>query len=442
MNFTSVLLYFLSLLLCAMVLKQGLSRSVDFLSCRNLYLFGFIVYQLVSPADALRTENFHGFNVVSPEQTGKIFLMYAYLFTGVFLLSYHKISLSRNLARKFSVPQRDIGDSFLLGFAVFLILVALPMRFVGPSIPWIGRASINSSIALAAVACAITGWVWGNRRLNLAVIAMMILIVGSSFVVGMTGAFGRRPLVSIVLGLAWGAYYRRARYMKPVNLVVMLSPILIFIVLVVSAFTAIRHSRDTAQARIQDTARNMASANVKAGSKDLFSGQSVGSAVLWAIESWPSKFETRPLFSLKFMVGWYIPRYFWPEKPAPLSTEIATLARLKYLNRDRITIPPGVIGYAVAEGGLIAVVIYALFFGQFLRFMDELIRTNILNPLIILPAGSATGHLLGLARGDIAVFTNLIILSFVASFAILILAFKFFGRNVQPTNWAQWPQYQ
>ncbi len=131
---------------------------------------------------------------------------------------------------------------------------------------------------------------------------------------------------------------------------------------------------------------------------------------------------------------------FWPEKPAPLANDIARLARIKRVNWDKLTIPPGVIGYAAAEGGIFVVVIYALFFGQFLRFFDELIRMHIFNSLIILPAGCAIGHVVGLARGDIAIFTNSIILSFVSTFVLLFVASKIFGRNVQPAYMSPWPQ--
>ena len=439
-SLTVFFLYFLAFVLCLMMLKQGLSRSVDFFSVRNLYLFGFIVYQLLNPANALYSENFTFFQIAFPAKTGKTFLLYAYLFVGVFLLSYHKLKPSRWFARKFPAPQREISDSFFLGLAIALILFAVPLRFFGNSVPGLSIVSTQTSIAMAAVASAIAGWVWGNRRLNLAVIAILCFIVGASFVISMTGAFGRRPLIGILLGLAWGAYYRRARYMKPAKLLVTLSPIFVFVVVAVSAFTAIRHNRDTAAASIQDTTRKMASADINAGILDIFGGQTTGSASLWAIEQWPDRFDYKPLFSLKFMAYWYVPRYIWPEKPTPLSKDIARLARLKRMNWDRMTIPPGVIGYAAAEGGILAAVIYALFFGQFLRFIDELIRLNILNPFIILPAGCATGQILGLARGDIAIFTNLIVLGFVTTFVMLFVASKLLGRKLQPAYWVPWPQ--
>jgi len=53
-----------------MMLKQGLSRKVDMFSARNMYLVGFIIYQLTSPAIALKTEDFTFFRVNFPEDTG------------------------------------------------------------------------------------------------------------------------------------------------------------------------------------------------------------------------------------------------------------------------------------------------------------------------------------------------------------------------------------
>ena len=439
LNLTIVLLYFLAFVLCMMMLKQGLSQSINFLSARNLFFLGFIVYQLVNPANALRTENFTFFHVANPESAGKTFLLYVYLFTGVFLLSYHKLQPSRLLARKFPAPQREADDSFFLGLAVSLVLLGLAFRFFGVYIPVLRVASTNMSIALAAVSCGIAGWVWGNRPLNPFVVGVTVLIVGLSFVICMTGIFSRRPLIGIALGLAWGAYHRRARYMNPVKLLAVVSPLLLFAVVVVGAYTAIRTNKVNSVTTAEATARKMGQADIAAGIKDIFGGQTTGSASLWAIEQWPDKLDYRPLFSLRYMAYWYVPRDLWPEKPVPLSKEVASLARADYMNRKRITVPPGVVGYSAAEGGVLAIIVYALFFGQLFRFIDELIRLNPLNPFVILPAGCATGQMLGMARGDIAIFTNLIVLGFISSFALLYVASKMFGRNVQQPYWNPWP---
>ena len=46
------------ILIPLVILKQGLTRKVELLSMRNLYLFSFCIYQLISPALALKTGNY------------------------------------------------------------------------------------------------------------------------------------------------------------------------------------------------------------------------------------------------------------------------------------------------------------------------------------------------------------------------------------------------
>ena len=105
-----------------------------------------------------------------------------------------------------------------------------------------------------------------------------------------------------------------------------------------------------------------------------------------------------------------------------------------------MTVPPGVLGYAAAEGGFYAVVVYALFFGQFTRFFDELIRLNPTNPFVILPIGCVIGHLLGLARGDIAIFTNLSLVGMLSCFLIIYCTSLAFGRSGTPAYGMPMPQ--
>lgn len=142
------------------------------------------------------------------------------------------------------------------------------------------------------------------------------------------------------------------------------------------------------------------------------------------------------------MAMWPIPSAMWENKPAPLSKDIARLARIRGVNRDLITIPPGVVGYAAAEGGFYALIIYAIFFGQFTRFFDDLVQLNIGNPYIILPVGCATGHFLGMARGDIAIFANLALVSFVSTWLIMVISSLAFGRSGQTSRPMYWPQPQ
>lgn len=430
----------MGIFLAGMMLVQGLSRKVDFFSIRNLYLTSFIVYQIASPCYVMYTENFSFFKVYSPEQACRKFVVFLYLYVVVFLFSYHRLKLTSWAARKCSGPPKEMSDSFFLGVAMMLVCVALPLRFLGPSIPLIAAASTQVSIAMAAVASAIAGWVWGNRRFNPAVVTMMVIIVGASLFIGISGVFGRRPLLTILLGLAWGAYHRRFKMMSPKSMVLNILPLVVFAAVAVSAFTAIRNNRTTAQNKVQETVREMAQANVGAGAHNIVTGQTCGAASLWCMENYPDRIEPKFFHTFRVLVCWYVPKAWWPEKPVPLGNFVATLARVDQVNRDKLTLPPGVLGYAAAEGGLIAAFFYALFYGQFLRFFDELVRLNPTNPFIILPIGCSTGQVLGLARGCIAIFADLVVLGFVATFLFLYVTSKIFGSRTPQTYYAPWPQ--
>jgi len=434
-----LLLYALALALIGMMLVQGLSRRVDLLSIRNLYLASFIIYQIASPASALSTGNFSGFQIADATSLGKLFLLYAYAFTAVYLLSYHRLHLSDWLTKKFSGISADVPDSLLTGLAIATVLIALPLRFLGARIALLGGLSSSVSFSMAAIACAIAGWVWGHRRFNFAVIAMAAVIFAVSLVIAMYGSYSRRPLLGILMGFCWGAYYRWARHISPKQLLIKTAPLVLGGMLVLSAFTAIRSHKSSAL-DVREVIRKMAGADVKTGAKDVLGGQSCGAASLWALEQYPDYLEPKPLFSLQYMFYYYVPRKLWPEKPDVLSNHVASLANIKGVNQTGITIPPGVIGYAAAEGGFYALIIYAIFFGQFSRFFDDFVRRNPGNAFIILPIGSAIGQFLGLARGDIAVMTNMIVVGFVSTFLLMLIAKKMFGRPTRTEYWIPVPQ--
>ncbi len=433
------LLIALAVGLVLMMFAQGLSGRVNFFSIRNIYLAGFIIYHVASPITALNDGNFIGFKIGDPVKAAKWMLMYSYIYMGVYLLSYHRLRISRWFASKFSGGQRDASDSMLAGLAIALIVVSLAARLIGMQFRALGPISINISIALSAVSCAIAGWMWGGRRFNPVVILLAVVIVGAS--VGMmlgSGFFSRRPLISVLVGFTWGAYYRWAINMSPSRLLYSTAPLVIGAGVVIAAFTAVRGALRHDESTI--TVEQLRGASVASGTDTLLSGQACGAAALWILDNYPSQFSYKPLFSLRYMAMWPVPSAMWKGKPAPLSKEVATLARLRHVNRSLITLPPGVVGYAAAEGGFYAIIIYAIFFGQFTRFFDDLVAFNPGNPFIILPVGCATGHFLGLARGDIAIFANLALVSFISTYVIMVVTSMALGGSSRSVKPAYWPQ--
>jgi len=425
-----------------MMLKQGLSRKVEFFSVRNLYLVGFLVYHVVGPIKALSTQSFFAFKIIDPVSTGNWLLLYVWIYFLVYLFSYHRITVVRWFSAKFAEIPSEAPDSMLMIMAVGLVVVGLPMRLYGYSIPIIGPTLNNIALAMAATACAATGWIWSNRKFNPVVVSLTIAILAGCIGISVFRVFGRRPLVGVLFGFAWGAYYRWARYVAPKKILFYMIPLMIGASIVISAFTAIRGETSRGRsASVDSILRAMMRADVKSGSEGLASGQSCPAAMMWALEQYPNNIKPKPLFSMQYMAMYFVPRYIWPSKPEPLSTQIAHLAKLKGVNRDLITLPPGVVGFAAAEGGMYALIIYALFFGQFTRFFDDLVRQNAHNPFVILPSGCVIGQFLGLARGDIASFTDIIIVSFVSTMVLMFFAKMMFGRaSPTPNSMAPWPQ--
>lgn len=434
-----ILFYTLAVVTVIMVLKQGLSRKVELFSIRNLYLAGFLIYHVIGPTKALLSGNYMGFTVNNPESTGRWLLFYVWVYFLVYLFSYHRIKLVRWFAAKMSVIPSEGSDSMFLALAMALVTVGIPMRLFARYIPVVGPALINVSLAMAAVACALAGWVWSYRKFNPAVLGLTGFIVAAGIGISVFGIFGRRPLVGVLFGFAWGAYYRWARYVAPGKLILYMFPIMVGATIVISAFSAVRGELSKEHtAQVGNILHAMIHADIQEGSQDVASGQGCAGAMMWALEQYPRYLEPKPLFSLKYMVLYFVPRQLWPDKPEPLSTTVATLARLEGVNRDKITIPPGVAGYAAAEGGFYALIIYALFFGQFTRFFDEIVCRNPFNPFIVLPAGCVTGQFLGLARGDISSFTDIIVVGFVATMALMFVAKLFFGKRAMPQPGMQW----
>ncbi|MGI9429991.1 MAG: hypothetical protein ACR2NM_15120 [Bythopirellula sp.] len=436
---TIFLFYLLGAVCAIMVLVQGFSRKVELFSVRNLYLAGFVVYHVVGPAKALSTGHFFGFRVVSPEATGRVLLLYVWVYFLVYLFSYHRIKIVRWFAAKLSAIPSEGADSMLMMMAIGLVAVGLPMRLFGHQIPVVGNVLVNISLAMAAMACALSGWVWSQRKFNMVVLSFTLAILAGSIAISVFAIFGRRPLIGVLFGFAWGAYYRWARFVAPGKLILYMIPLMAAATLVVSAFTAVRGQTSKGYTTdVRSVLRAMTQADVKKGSESVVSGQACSGAMLWAIEQYPRHIKPKPLFSLRYMAMFFVPRQLWANKPTPLSTEIADLAKLHGVRRDKITLPPAVVGYAAAEGGFYALILYALFFGQFTRFSDEVVRQNPLNPFIVLPCGCVTGQFLGLARGDIGSFTAIIIISFVATMAVMFMAKLVFGRRAASGYAMQW----
>jgi hypothetical protein len=87
------------------------------------------------------------------------------------------------------------------------------------------------------------------------------------------------------------------------------------------------------------------------------------------------------------------------------------MAKIHGVNWGVLTLGPGIIGHAAAEGGFYAAIIYALALGLLMRFFDELVQLYPLSPFVVMLVGCNLGQILGAPRGETAAFLALYILT-------------------------------
>lgn len=407
---TSVYLFALAGAICLKMLWDHSKGRVELLSLRNLALVGLIVFQVTSAALRLWQDRFDPFQVSFPEENGVLFAIWVTIFAALVFVSYKHGWGVKRLARLVPVAKGIPSPGTMLLMALIFVILGAGLRFAAIGQKQFAILADFFGNGYCAMAAGLVGWVWGKRLFNPALVLYGLLIIGLGLAVVMSGAFGRRGIVAIGGGLIWGMYYSVWRYMPVGKMWTRLAIVGVPAALFLAAFTAVRSSAEHDRTTTQHL-QAMVRADLLHGFALLLDGQNTGAETIWIMENYPERFAYRPMFTIWYTAGVMVPREIWKSKPDALSNAIATQARLDQINRDRVKLSPGIIGSAAAEGGFLAVLIYAAAFGLFLRFYEEIMSLAPWSPFAVLPVASSLGQILGLARGETAVFANTYILT-------------------------------
>jgi len=416
-------LVLMALALVAIMFRDHKRGTCELLSCRNIALVGLILFQLGSCAYSLFTGDNSVFRINNLVWTGFQFVVMAAIFIFLSLWSYRQGWLVTTLASKLPTTHAMPSDTALLFNAALLAGLSVVLRF-GVGIPLVAIVAGTVGIGLSAVSCGLVGWVWGRRMLNPAVIFYSLLIVAADLAIVMSLSFGRRGLVAVGGAIIWGMYYSAWRHMRTRKILTRMTLVSLAPVIFLALFTSVRSSGEH-QRSAGDHLRKMSEGgNLVRGIVSLASGQYAGSISLFLIENYPENQEYRHMESVYYFFILPVPRMWWPNKPIPLSMEIAREARMSRVNWSRLKLGPGIIGHAAAEGGWYALIIYGLIAGMFFRFFDEIIRINIDSPFVVLAVGSALGQFLGLPRGSVPNFAFLAVLTIGGAMVVMIVLGK------------------
>lgn len=399
--------------------------TVPLLSLRNLSLIGLIVFQYFSGGLHLWTDDYAGFPVQDPSGTGLVYAAILTAFTVVYLLMYKFGWPMRGIANRFPLTNTTPRDPTLMLMAT--VFLGLGFVFTMVPIPYIGIITNYFGIALIAVAAGFAGWVIVRNYLNPVYYLLGGSLLFPAMIISVLGTYGRRHLVAVVFAFVWGAFYGRFRQMKLAWLISGTIIAAIPAVYALSAFTGVRNISE--QTTATTLLRGLASPDFKRTIPDLLSGQSCGPVSFFVLENYPENFQGTFLNNFTYFFVMPVPRAIWPDKPETVSNEIAYNSNLAGVAQGGITLPPGVVGYIAAEGGIFAFFVYAWFFGVSLRFFDQLIVRAPANPLIIMPVGCALGQILGLFRGEMSMFLFIHVTGFVGSYTACLLVGKALGNK-------------
>lgn len=429
-----IYLTLLAFFLIGLMYFQARAGKVDLLCTRNFFILGFIVFQLTGGAASLFFNEWGYFHIQNYSVTPLIYSIACTIFTVLLLAFYAKGWITARLAQRFRLQPVAAGAGSLLTLAWVFIGVGMAFRFGFVYIPLIGGGFDMLGNGMLAAAAGMATWAAVSRLMNPFVVVLTAGVIVVAAVVTISGDFGRRDLLGVIGCIGWAAFHGYWKHLgfKAAwwRLVVVGSAGFLFL----AAFTAAREGsfRDKSSTEIL---ASLQGADVGSGAWDLITGQNAGANSMWIMEEYPENRDFDTFHTLRSVVLFPIPRTFIPElKPVALALSMPDDAGIRN-KPENWNIGPGIIGHIAHDNGWLAMIPYALFIGLYLRFFDEVVRQNPLNPFAILPMGVALGQFIGMPRGEFALFFVLSIVYSFGTFAVMMLCYqgmKILGWTIRP----------
>lgn len=429
----AIYLTLLALFMVGVMYTQARADKVDLLCTRNFFILGFIVFQLTGGAASLFFHEFGYFMIQDFTLIPVIYSIMCTIFAAVMLTCYRKGWITARLAQRFRLQPVAAGAGSLLTLAWVFVGVGVTFRFALVYTPIIGAGFDMLGNGMLAAAAGMATWAAVSRLMNPFVVLLAMSVIAVAGVVTISGDFGRRDLLGVIGCIGWAAFHGYWKHLgfKAAwwRLIAVGSVGFLFL----AAFTAAREGsfRDKTATEIL---ASLQGADVGSGAWDLVTGQNAGANSMWVVEEYPKNRDFDTLHTFRSVIFFPIPRSFWPDKPVALALSMPDDAGIRN-KPENWNIGPGIIGHIAHDNAWIAMLPYALFIGLYLRFFDEVVRQNPLNPFAILPMGVALGQFIGMPRGEFALFFVLSVVYSFGTFAVMMLCYqgmKILGWTIRP----------
>ncbi|MBC7835501.1 MAG: hypothetical protein H7Y88_10450 [Phycisphaerales bacterium] len=409
---------------------EFLSRRLDLLSLRALFLLGFIQFYGLATIFMVWLGTASDLYVATDYGYARLALCMP-VFLGLFL-AFDRFGARMRWVRKIipplNFPATTPGILISTGALLFMATISLVIGYGGY---WAAvLIQIRSGIAAGAVGLA-TFFLLAKRFNPFA-----WLVFGSVFLtaalLSVAQGSDRRYLLSVLLVVPWMWYFYRLRYKSTSAAVTRLSVVAVAALLVIAAYTGVRHDlggdRDvTVTARANQFMKLAQKGTIKRGSWARMFYQDTPTNTCFIIENYPQQYKLVPFNGLLFTLTNPIPRSIFPAKPEGLG-EV-----LQVQMNTTANLGVGIIGHGWAEGMFFGVVGYGIVFGLLAGAMDRLIRDRVHNPYFMAAIGSGLGNVIALPRGETSLFMVFIISSFVCITIILYCTRFFLGPFMRAT---------
>lgn len=408
----------------ALMVVQHNRATVQLVSVRNVFVFGFLFFQFYSAALYINSPAiFHRWVIEDVTRAGAAFVACSAVFLAVLLFTYHRGWFVRRLATRTPSPLASPAEGTMLGMAIIFTFLGMAMWLLRNT-PLAAQVAIPIGTGFAAIACGLVAWVWVQRPASLFLAGFAAATFFINALLPMT-TYGRRSLVSLGAAIMWAMYYRRWNRLRAGKLAFRFALIAIGPIILIGMFSNIRGKR---LASVPELVTALVSSDIATGVTKLSGPQDAGHASMWIIAHYHDQNESDHLFTLRAYFHYFIPRAIWPDKPQSLGQRLPDLAGMKRVGG--LNVGPGIVGSAMAEGGVYALVIYAFVFGLILRLLDEIVVTHHANIFIVLPIGSALGEFFAMPRGETYWMADLATMTIVGTGVTMLVLGKYMEQFI------------
>ena len=331
------------------------------------------------------------------------------VFLATLVLSYYYNPITPHITsrvlRKWP-PITSGSMMFGLIFCVGLATASLVLKdvfFVGLVLSQLSHKALVCS-AVFAIA------IWWRTRTSLIWLSTFVVVLIWAMLFSMVVFAGRRLLLSVLMGPVLCVFWMSVRYWNIKRSMSLMAVATVFIFLAGVFYNSIRHfdqGKDAQKRTIGNMLKQVSSLKdrkfekVRENKLHYLGQWNVNYSLLAEHYVHTGELVPRPLNTLKFVLAYPIPRSVWPGKPIAIGEiMVHDIVRYKTTNWG-----VGIAGHGIFEGGIPALILYAVLLSIGIRLFDDPMRAQPDNPYLISMLAAASPHIVSFPRGDMGTMT-------------------------------------